>query len=316
MASPFAFWGMGKSLDRVSNEELVSNLKLLKAREDEVLVEVLEHIQEFERRKLHLKLGHPTLYGYLTEVLGYSESEAYRRIESSRFVKSNPELKALIKKGRLTLTSISEVRSAVRSIEKINQKPISRQEQIELAKAVVDSSKKETQKILAQKLPEFKPVEYERKQELVDGGIQITMRLTKPQREKVDTTKDILVRGGPVGNTATLLEKLCDFFMRKKDLTQPKSTQSLNSRKETARKAPESTQQIRPHISMNLRRAVFRRDNGRCQFKAPDGKTCNTTYNIAIDHIIPLSAGGPNTLENLRCLCRAHNQWKADKIIN
>jgi 5-methylcytosine-specific restriction endonuclease McrA len=60
---------------------------------------------------------------------------------------------------------------------------------------------------------------------------------------------------------------------------------------------------------------VFRRDRGLCQFKTAEGKICGSRYQIEIDHIVPVSAGGTNSFENLRCLCRAHNQWKSDKIL-
>lgn len=303
---------MGNSLRSLSNDELRASLKSLKGREDRVLVEILEHIQEFERRRLYLSLGYPNLYAYLTKELGYSESAAFRRIESARFLYSNPELKPLVDQGRLTLTSISEIRIAVRAQEKVTNKTVDRTEQVNLARAVIDCSRKEAQKILAHSLPDYKPLEYERKQELVDGGIQITLRLTKPQRLKTDKAKDIMARTTSVQSTGLLLEKLCDFYLRKKDLTVVPTTQRLNPRIETVRKI---SSQLRSSIPMANRRAVFRRDRGRCQFQGPDGKLCGTTFGIEIDHILPVSRGGTNEVENLRCLCRAHNQWKADRVM-
>ncbi len=304
---------MDQKFSEVSNNQLIKNLKTLKAREDQVLVSILEHIYEFERRNLYLVQGKSSLYDYLTQEMGYTESEAFRRMESARFLATNPELKTFVHDGHLTMTSITEIRAAVRSRDKTKEQKVSRHEQVELAKAVLNCSKKEAQKVLAQRLPDFKPVEYERKQELVDGGLQITLRFTKPQRLNIQKVKDIMVRSGPIANTAKLIDNLSVFFLRKKDLTADPSTHGLNSRKETVRNP---AQPSRPKLAVSVRRAVFQRDGGRCQFKNGEGKICGTTYDIAIDHILPVSAGGGNELGNLRCLCRAHNQWKGDRILD
>ncbi|MCZ4270916.1 HNH endonuclease [Maritalea porphyrae] len=41
---------------------------------------------------------------------------------------------------------------------------------------------------------------------------------------------------------------------------------------------------------------------------------CETTSDIAVDHITPLSRGGTDDLGNLQFLCRYHNSVKSDKI--
>jgi 5-methylcytosine-specific restriction endonuclease McrA len=42
-------------------------------------------------------------------------------------------------------------------------------------------------------------------------------------------------------------------------------------------------------------------------------EVCGTTEDITLDHILPLSKGGTNDLDNLRYLCRAHNSSKHNK---
>ena len=49
-----------------------------------------------------------------------------------------------------------------------------------------------------------------------------------------------------------------------------------------------------------------------------DGKClcCGTTENIQVDHVVPLSKGGTNTIDNLQPLCKACNRQKMTKTID
>jgi hypothetical protein len=64
-----------------------------------------------------------------------------------------------------------------------------------------------------------------------------------------------------------------------------------------------------------LRRLVWERDGGRCSFVGSDGHRCGETFRLELDHIQPLALGGGTTPENLRLLCRAHNQHEARRVL-
>ena len=53
---------------------------------------------------------------------------------------------------------------------------------------------------------------------------------------------------------------------------------------------------------------------GRCSFVGANGKRCNSTWDLEIDHVIPYARGGGNTPDNLRLLCRRHNMHEAGKM--
>jgi 5-methylcytosine-specific restriction endonuclease McrA len=62
-----------------------------------------------------------------------------------------------------------------------------------------------------------------------------------------------------------------------------------------------------------VRRAVWRRDQYQCAFRSDEGRRCEARSGLEIDHIQPVARGGGSTVDNLRLLCRAHNQLAAEK---
>lgn len=62
-------------------------------------------------------------------------------------------------------------------------------------------------------------------------------------------------------------------------------------------------------ISQTLRTEVFERDLYRCL-------RCGTHKDLRADHVVPESAGGETTIENLQTLCAPCNSWKGVKTID
>jgi 5-methylcytosine-specific restriction endonuclease McrA len=61
------------------------------------------------------------------------------------------------------------------------------------------------------------------------------------------------------------------------------------------------------HIPADVRRAVWARDGGRCQWPLASGGICGSTRRLQLDHIQPLALGGTSTVDNVRIACRPHN---------
>jgi len=56
-----------------------------------------------------------------------------------------------------------------------------------------------------------------------------------------------------------------------------------------------------------IRKILLKKQNGRCA-------KCGTTKNLSIDHIMPVSKCGANTIDNLQILCRSCNSKKSYKV--
>jgi hypothetical protein len=61
------------------------------------------------------------------------------------------------------------------------------------------------------------------------------------------------------------------------------------------------------HIPADVRREVWLRDGGRCQFRLENGEFCGSTHRLQFDHIRPFALGGDSTAGNIRLACAAHN---------
>ena len=80
----------------------------------------------------------------------------------------------------------------------------------------------------------------------------------------------------------------------------------------------EQEQRRRRTIPEKVKRAVWRRDHGRCVgwVTDPAGNEvqCGSQSDLEYDHIIPFSKGGSNTERNIQLLCERCNRTKTASI--
>jgi hypothetical protein len=65
------------------------------------------------------------------------------------------------------------------------------------------------------------------------------------------------------------------------------------------------------HVPAAVRRAVYERDGGRCRFVDENARRCAAREGLEFHHSYPFGHGGGHGADNLRLLCRAHNQHLA-----
>lgn len=74
------------------------------------------------------------------------------------------------------------------------------------------------------------------------------------------------------------------------------------------RQAPPATKRSR-RIPASVKREVWQRDDGRCAFVSADHRRCESREALEYDHVIPWACGGrSDQAQNIRLLCRSHNQ--------
>ncbi len=79
--------------------------------------------------------------------------------------------------------------------------------------------------------------------------------------------------------------------------------------------APKATPPKDPaSIPAEVRRQVWERDGGRCAWTGPDGRRCNSRWQLEVDHLDPAGRGGKATVDRCRLLCRMHNILYAEQV--
>jgi 5-methylcytosine-specific restriction endonuclease McrA len=95
-------------------------------------------------------------------------------------------------------------------------------------------------------------------------------------------------------------------------------TEKLESKRYGKSKAPRrhlessDTSGSSRHIPAAVRRAVFERDGGRCNFEDETGRRCTETRRLEYHHIRPYGRGGDHSAENIALRCRVHNLLEAE----
>lgn len=309
-------------LHSISDQDLKIQTELSVQNERRSIREVVEHISEVERRRLFLDWGYSSLFDFLTRHCKYSEAAAYRRMQAARALHSVPELRNELESGHLNLTQISKAQSVFKSQEKMTGMPVSTETKKSIFSELRTKSKKETEKILDANLPGALEISPSSETHKSDDSVVLTVRLPKKLYEKLLQVKQLYGHIIPDGQWPAILEKMTDDVISKRDpardpiVRKTKTTQSFAAAEggshPTAKTQPGAAavpKNAKRSIPNELRRKIFRRDQF-CQHQNANGKLCRSEFQLEIDHIKPIFAGGQNDCENLRLLCRTHNQHR------
>ena len=274
----------------MNNFELENSLVECVQREREATAEVLRLLREVEARKLHLERGYPSLFEYCRRKLGYSEPEANLRIQAMRLMRAVPEVEAHLERGGLSLSVAAQIQNAS------HREELALPERKLLVAELIGFSKREAEKVLAEKFPET--ARPEKVRPIAGGSVEIRFTLTA---EEAALLGELMNRRAH-SNFDRRYEKLVMDLVRK-ELREPAAVGTPPQR-------PELAQRNR-HVPAAVCRAVFKRDQGRCQYAdSASGHRCESRHGVQVDHFQPYSLGGTHTLENLRLLCGAHNRWR------
>jgi hypothetical protein len=137
---------------------------------------------------------------------------------------------------------------------------------------------------------------------------RLHVTVTKRFMEKVEAARDALSHSHPGADVEQILEAGLDLLLeraakRKGLVKRPRSQPSPDAEDRNPRQVPAA-----------VRREVFLRDDGRCQWPTDGGGICGSTHRVELDHLVPVGRGGRPTVANLRVLCATHNALAARQL--
>ena len=329
----------------LSDEELKKRLKETLADERQSVRLFLALLIEFDRRRLQEDSPHPSLFSFCIRELGLAEAEAYKRIQTARAAAKFPGILDLLEAGVLHVSaiavlaphlkedthvvllerarglskrqleffvaSLSEARPAVRdSIVPVPGAASSR------GPACLESAAQGPAGERA--VGPASPGGADCCPEPSNSSPRATERIDAPSSQArvaftadeetlayIETIRQRLshrLPAAPSRQLGPLFKAALKALLRQ---LEPESTE----------RAPRPCLPGRRRVPKWVRRTVWKRDGGRCAFRAADGRRCESRTWLEYDHVVPFALGGASADPgNIRLLCRAHNQRAARLI--
>ena len=280
---------------RLTNEALVDALKKAVKAETNATADVVRHLAEFDRRGLYKDHGYPSLFAYCTQELRYSEDAACKRIAAARAGEAAPEVFERLESADVHLAAVVALAPHITA-----------ENAAELLEQASGKSKREVEFLAASLAPKPDPIDCVRTEALSGERVRIHFSASRELLEKIDRLRGLLGHKHPKGDYESVLREAVEHLLAALD----------PGREPSVRRAPKPAQPGRRNVPRHVRRAVWRRDAGRCTFRATDGHRCPATSRLQFDHIIPYADGGrSDSPENIRLLCSAHNQLLGRRML-
>jgi hypothetical protein len=210
------------NLRNLDDRQLLAATETLVKTEREILLSVLHHLQEIDRRKLYSALKFRSLFDYVVKKLGYSEDQAVRRISAMRMLKSfSPEIceriESKINDGALCLTHLNMAQNLFNKEEAFLSQKISSEQKMEVLDKLENTSTREAEKIVIGLSSAPIQIPPEKLRPITDELSELKTVLNKEQLAKIQKLKGLLAHKNPKMSFTELLDVLLDLGIEKFD---------------------------------------------------------------------------------------------------
>ena len=330
-----------------TNENVFSNLddrplldaaKRLATEERCATAALLRVLMEIDGRRLYLGEGGASMFAYCTQVLHLAEGAAYNRIEAARAARDYPLILELFEQSAITLTAVRLLAPHLTVGNHATVLASARHKsKREIEELVAALSPKPDAPVVVRKLPAARKataasslagssapppssspvaaaaasssealppprVESARLAPLAPERYRIQLTVSRETHDKFRRAQALLRHAVPSGDAAEIFNRAVTLLVESLERKRFAETSRPH-----ASRAPAGRSR---HIPAGVRRAVWRRDGGRCAFVGASGR-CRETAFLEFHHVEPYAAGGAATAENIEMRCRAHNGYEA-----
>jgi hypothetical protein len=282
---------------------------------------MIEILQKVDENKVYRFLGFKSLYQYANVALKLGTDRAYNFILVARKAKSLHSFQEALRNKEITLSKAKRLTSVITeenqdqwldTAKKLSQKSLERR----VAKANPRSGVQEGTRFLSESVLEFKAAIslntekiFKRVQDVMCQSLGRAVTYDEVLHEMA---KLYLHHKDPVVKAQRVLSKKI-----KKEASVIEVVGKVSVAKENQgalkNKSLDEKNLKRQPISQIIEHQLNHRDQGRCQGRDPVTNTiCGDSRWTHKHHIIPVSQGGTNILENLITLCSDHHQLLHD----
>jgi hypothetical protein len=323
------------SLSRLSDTELVAQMKSLVARERDATAGLVAHLAEMDTRDVYLREGYPSLFVYCRDVLGLSEAEAGNRIVAARAARRFPVILEMLAAGAVNLTAVRllaphltadnhhdvlasahgksklEVEEIVARLaprpdvpSSVRRLPVPRPDPAPpVATPATPPAPAALPAPAAEGLPPLSwPIRPAAVTPLSPDRYKLQLTIGGETLEKLRLAKDMLGHAIPSGADAAILDRAFTALLvelaKKKFADTPRPRRSRGSKRGAQ------------DPSAAVKRAVWVRDLGRCAFIGTSGHRCNERRFLEFHHVDPRALGGEATVDLIELRCRRHNDYE------
>jgi hypothetical protein len=222
-----------------------------------------------------------------------------------------PEVEQKLQDGKTTMTNLVKAQSIFRHAGQMST---------EQKREVIESIEGQT----TAEATQASKINQDRRMVVDEEHVRYAYNLSQEQEEMVTRAKELLSHKIPNGSMAEVITYLATYFVERNDPLLEKPSVRGRARRSDAEvgklKSSRSVQsgstvaESKRRVTVKERKEVIRDADGRCEYiDLMTGKRCDNRVRVEADHIHMRVFGGSNTRENLRCLCRVHNQFMAEK---
>lgn len=334
------------SLRQLSDDELVTRVQDLAARERGQVAQLIAHLAELDTRDVHFRAGHASLFAYCRDALALSEHEAYNRIEVARAARRFPAILEMLTEGAINPTA---ARLLAPHLTPENHRSV-----LESARG---KRKAEVEEIVARLSPRPDAPSFVRKLQprggppldapATAGAVPVggassppldgptgrasavvgtppflppprtpaEIRPLAPERYRLQVT---------IGASTLQKLRLAQDLLRHAvpsgdeaallDRALTLLLEDIAKKKFAATASPRPARGASPdsrHVPAEVKRAVWLRDLGRCAFVGTNDRRCTEHGFLEFHHLKPWAVGGPTTVGNVQLRCRRHNGYEA-----
>ena len=134
---------------------------------------------------------------------------------------------------------------------------------------------------------------------------KVQFTVSRETHDKLRRAQDLLRHAVPNGDPAEIFDRALTLLVKHAERTK---LAAAKRPRPPARPSARSR-----HIPSDVKRAVWKRDDGQCGFIGFEGRCAERGF-LEFHHVVPYAKGGPATVENIELRCRAHNQHHAHEI--